>query len=81
MLGKHMSHYMLPLLLLVGATFAQNTEMKPFTIDWRANEKSLVDLSFLLDAPAGRDGFIQIRNGHLAKPDGERFRIFTPTLT
>ncbi len=81
MLGKHMSHYMLPLLLLVGTTFGQHTEMKPFTVDWRENENSLVNLSFLLDAPAGKDGFIQIRNGHLAKPHGERFRIWGVNFT
>jgi len=81
MLGKHTSHYMLLLLLLVGTTFAQHTEMKPFTVDWRENENSLVNLFFLLDAPAGKDGFIQIRNGHLAKPDGERFRIWGVNFT
>jgi len=55
--------------------------MEPFTIDWRQNSDSLVNLSFLLDAPAGKDGFIRIRNGHLAKPDGERFRIWGVNFT
>ncbi len=50
--------------------------MQPFTIDWRDNTDSLVNLSFLLDTPAGKDGFIRIKDGHLIKPDGERFRIW-----
>ena len=79
--GKHANHYILLSLLLVGTTFAQSIEMQPFTIDWRENEDSLVDLSFLLDAPAGEDGFIRIGNGHLAKPDGERFRIWGVNFT
>jgi hypothetical protein len=29
-----------------------------------------VDVSFLLDAPAGKDGFVKVQNGHLATGDG-----------
>jgi len=75
-------HYLLPLtLLLVNMAPAQEVPMKPFTIDWQDNAGSLVNLSFLLDAPAGRDGHIQIKDGHLAKPNGERFRIWGVNLT
>jgi len=55
--------------------------MKPFTIDWRDNTNSLVDLSFLLDAPAGKSGFIRINDGHLAKSNGERFRMWGVNVT
>ena len=79
--GKQTNRYILFLLLLVGTALAQHIEMEPFTIDWRQNSDSLVNLSFLLDAPAGKDGFIRIRNGHLAKPDGERFRIWGVNFT
>jgi hypothetical protein len=34
-----------------------------------------------LDAPAGKDGFIRVENGHLVKPDGTRFRIWGVNLT
>jgi len=81
MLDKHTNRYILFLLFLVGTTFAQHIEMEPFTIDWRQNSDSLVNLSFLLDAPAGKDGFIRIRNGHLIKPGGERFRIWGVNFT
>ena len=81
MSGKQTNRYILFLLLLVGTALAQHIEMEPFTIDWRQNSDSLVNLSFLLDAPAGKDGFIRIRNGHLAKPGGERFRIWGVNFT
>ncbi|MFC1795120.1 hypothetical protein ACFL3Q_16235, partial [Planctomycetota bacterium] len=55
--------------------------MKPFVMDWRDNSDSLVNLSFLLDAPAGKDGCIRIENGHLVKPNGERFRIWGVNFT
>ena len=42
---------------------------------------SPADVSFLLDAPAGRDGFIRVKDGHLTKPSGERLRIWGVNLT
>ncbi len=58
-----------------------DTEFKPFPMAWTDNSDCLIDLSFLLDAPAGKDGFITIRNGHLTKPDGSRFRIWGVNVT
>ena len=55
--------------------------MEPFTMDWRDGSGSLVDLSFLLDGPAGRDGFIRARDGRLVGPDGGRFRIWGVNVT
>jgi len=54
--GKYINPYTLLLLLFAGTVSAQSVQMKPFTIDWRDNADSLIDLSFLLDAPAGRTG-------------------------
>lgn len=56
-------------------------ELKPFTIDHRAAERSSLDLSFLLDAPAGKDGPIRVAGGHFVKPDGKRFRIWGVNIT
>lgn len=66
-----------------GAAFAQwdDSLLKPFVMDHRAATYSPADLSFLLDAPAGRDGFIRIRDGHLVKPDGKRIRFWGVHLT
>ncbi len=47
----------------------------------RGSAHSLVDLSFLHDAPAGRDGFIRIEAGHFVKPDGGRIRFWGVHLT
>jgi len=48
----------------------------PFPVQWRAGPASPADVSFLLQAPAGRDGFIRVKEGHLVRPDGQRFRIW-----
>ncbi|UCF17816.1 MAG: hypothetical protein JSW59_10195 [Phycisphaerales bacterium] len=80
MSGKCPSRYLL-LLLLAATVCGGNTQMKPFTMDWQDNENSLVDVSFLLDAPAGKDGFMGTSNGHLTKPDGGRFRIWGINFT
>jgi len=80
-LMPHTVTWILSLLLLSSGAIAADVEMKPFTIDWRDNKNSLVDLSFLLDAPAGKDGFIRAENGHFVKPNGERFRIWGINVT
>jgi len=71
----------LTLLLFSNYAVAGNIQMKPFTMDWRDNTDSLVNISFLLDAPAGKDGFIRAEAGHLVKPDGGRFRIWGINFT
>ena len=47
----------------------------------RAGSNSVINLSFLLDAPAGKDGFIRVDGGHLVKPDGESIRFWGFNLT
>lgn len=58
-------------------------EMAPFTMNPRAaRAPSPVDLSFLLDAPAGRHGFLVVRDGHLATAqDGGRIRLWGVNIT
>jgi hypothetical protein len=53
-----------------------DSRLKPFVMNHRASGPSLADVSFLLDAPAGKHGFIQIRNGHLAEGNGRRIRFW-----
>jgi hypothetical protein len=48
----------------------------PFSIEWPAKGQFPADVSFLLQAPAGKAGFIRAKDGHLALPDGARFRIW-----
>ncbi|MGB2822678.1 MAG: hypothetical protein WBF17_16970, partial [Phycisphaerae bacterium] len=55
--------------------------MRPFAIDWRDNDRALVDLSVLLERPAGRDGFVQAKDGHIVAASGRRLRIWGVNLT
>ena len=63
-----------------GQVAARRAEPVPFPMDWANASKSVVDLSRLLDAPAGKDGFITTRGPHLVRPDGTRFRIWGVNL-
>jgi hypothetical protein len=57
--------------------------MVPFALDHRSamQKDSPVDVSFLLDAPAGKHGFIQVVNGHLATGEGQRIRFWGVNIT
>ena len=50
--------------------------LQPFPVEWPAEGRFPSDVSFLLQAPAGQDGFIRAKDGHLALPTGARFRIW-----
>lgn len=71
------------LCLLSAAAFGQwdDARLKPFVMDHRNGASSLADVSFLLDAPAGKDGFIRVQNGHFVRPDGKRIRFWGVHLT
>jgi hypothetical protein len=62
---------------------AQSEGMSPFTMDHRrgALTQSPVDVSYLLDAPAGKHGFVQVKDGHLATGDGQRIRFWGVNIT
>jgi len=55
--------------------------LKPYEVNHRAASQSPADVSFLHNAPAGKDGFIRIQNGHFAKPNGQRIRFWGVHLT
>ncbi|MGB6974263.1 MAG: hypothetical protein WBD67_06235 [Terracidiphilus sp.] len=72
------------LVFVPSRTHAQSTpNLVPFALDHRRamEAHSPVDVSFLLDAPAGKHGFIQVLNGHLATGDGERIRLWGVNIT
>lgn len=56
-------------------------ELQPFTINHRQGADSVVNLSFLLEAPAGKDGFIRVQGSHLVKPGGAPIRFWGFNLT
>lgn len=57
--------------------------LQPFTIDHRKAllAHSPVDVSFLLDAPAGKRGFVHAQGGHLVTGDGKRIRFWGVNVT
>lgn len=75
------THSLLVLGLLPLGHAAEQPRMQPYATDWRYGGQRLASVAFLLDAPAGKDGFIRASNGHLVKPNGERFRVWGMNLT
>jgi hypothetical protein len=72
----------------VSSVFAQpavfgtpGIELKQFTMNHRQGSNSIINLSFLLDAPAGKGGFIRVQGDHLVKPDGKPIRFWGFNLT
>jgi hypothetical protein len=59
--------------LLACAAPAQN--FQPFVVDHFLRQDSIAAVSFVLDGPSGKHGFIRESGGHLAH-DGGRFRIW-----
>ena len=70
-------------LLMASAAAAQwnDSALRPFTMNHRHAGSSAVDLSFLLDAPAGKSGFVRVQGGHFVKGDGSRIRFWGVHLT
>jgi len=68
-------------LLTAAACCAQDIPLTPFIVDHHARQDSPIDARFLLDAPAGKHGFITVRDGHLFTSDGQRFRIWGVNLS
>jgi hypothetical protein len=56
-------------------------ELQPYVVDHRHGAGAVVDLSFLHETPAGREGFIRVENGHLVNPKGEPVRFWGVNLT
>jgi hypothetical protein len=55
--------------------------MVPYSLNWENSKDSKLNFSFLLDKPAGKSGFIIVKDGHFVKPSGERFRMWGVNLT
>lgn len=77
----NISYFLLGGLLCTPPSFAQQVAMQPFPIDHTVRVDSAADVSFLLDGPAGKDGFIRVKDGHLYTPSGKRFRMWGVNVT
>jgi len=66
---------------VVSIAEAAGVPMQRFVMDWRDNAAPLIDLSSFLEAPAGKNGHIGIKDGHFVTPEGRRFRIWGVNVT
>jgi hypothetical protein len=73
--------FLILLAAAVSLPSAPDGKMKPFVLDHRGGGASVIDLSFLLDAPAGKRGFVRVANGHLVTGDGKRLRLWGVNIT
>jgi hypothetical protein len=67
-----------------GPTTAFDTpgiELKPFVIDHRHAADSVIDLSFLLEPPAGKDGFVHVKNDQILRGNGTPIRFWGFNIT
>lgn len=61
--------------------FNDTTDWFPFEFPDDDTNLDVIDLTFLLDAPAGKHGFVGVRpDGHFYYEDGERARFFGTNL-
>ena len=65
--------------VLVTKTWPEKKEEHPMkqhiAIDKLTPNQGILNFSHLLDAPAGKHGFVQARDGHLVFEDGQRVRF------
>ena len=54
---------------------SESQELLPFELSWDDTTESVTNVSGLLNAPAGRDGFITVEDGQFVDGSGDRFRI------
>ena len=67
----------------IGLLAQTDARLQPFTLDHRKAllAHSPVDVSFLLDRPAGKHGFVRAQAGHLVTGDGKRIRFWGMNIT
>lgn len=67
--------------LLLATAQVQGVPLQPFAMDYRGATTSPADLSYLNARPAGRNGFVRIKDGHFVTPNGERIRFWGVNVT
>ena len=60
---------------------AADPDWFPFVIPWDDASQTITDVSFLNPAPAGGNGFIRARNGHLYDEKNNRVRFLGVNFT
>lgn len=80
-LPRSLKHLVWLILPVCAFSHWDNSLLRPFVMNHWKTSGSIIDLSFLHEGPAGKDGFIRVQDGHLAKPDGSRMRFWGVHLT
>jgi hypothetical protein len=70
-----------PIALALTCVAANADQWVPFHLLWEAPAEALADARFLLDPPAGKHGFIHVRDGHFWFPDSGRQRFWGVNLS
>jgi len=58
----------------------EEPDLFPFTIPWDDDAPSVANVGDWNEKPAGKDGFVSVRDGHFADGKGERIRFFGTNL-
>ncbi len=69
--------------LLPGCDRAEESQesLEPFTINHWQGSESRIDLSYLLDPPAGKHGFVTAKGDHFYSADGRQIRFWGVNIT
>jgi len=65
----------------VAAFAAEESKMFPFPVPTLDASKNITDLSYLNEKPAGKNGFVTVKDGHFIDGSGKRIRFFGTNLT
>jgi hypothetical protein len=71
--------FVIPVFLLMGA-IGRTAELTPFVLPWDDSTAGPTNLSGTLERPAGKEGFIRVKDGHLFSGD-QRLRLFGTNIT
>ena len=76
-MGTMQRVFLVILTFILAPASASAQQLKPFEMIWNVEEGTVLsDVSFLLDAPAGKGGFVRIADGHLVTGAGKRLRLW-----
>lgn len=74
--------------LMAGSAFAAPpdrpalpSDAVPYVVDHPGRANSLIDMRFLLDGPAGKHGFLSVKDGHFRFSNGQRFKCWGVNIT
>ena len=74
-------HIITAALLMVGASSSEAGGMFPFVMPGLEPNRGITDLAWLNDGPAGKDGFVRVKDGHFVDGRGERIRFLGTNFT